>query len=80
MEPKASQEELSNKNLIFDPVAYSLDVFLPIVDLHQESAWMPNAAIKNGIYFQYYMYFHILAGWLFTTLAVAAVTGLVRSD
>jgi hypothetical protein len=80
MEPTANLEELSGKSLIFDPVGYSLDVFLPIVDLHQESAWEPNADIKYGIIFQYYMYFHILAGWFFTTLAVAAVTGLVRSD
>jgi len=70
----------SLKNMLFNPVAYSLDVFLPIVDLHQESAWTLNASVKGGIYFQYYMVFHILAGWFFTTLAVAAVTGLVRSD
>jgi hypothetical protein len=80
VEPTASQQQLSSKNPTFDPLGYSLDVFLPIVDLHQESAWEPNPDIKYGIFYQYYMYFHILAGWFFTTLAVAAVTGLVRSD
>jgi hypothetical protein len=64
----------------FDPVAYSVDVFLPIVDLHQEEAWEPDPASVNGIAVQYYLYFHILAGWFFTTLAVAAVTGLVRNE
>lgn len=64
----------------FEPVGYSLDVFLPIVDLHQESAWEPNLAMPGGRLIQYYLYLHILAGWFFTTLAVAGVTGLVRSD
>jgi hypothetical protein len=79
MEPTASQQ-LPSKYLVLQSVGYSLDVFLPIVDLHQESAWQPNADIKYGIIFQFYMCIHILAGWFFTTLAVAAVTGLVRSD
>ena len=65
---------------LFDPMAYSVDVFLPIVDLHQEKAWEPNTASTAGIAVQYYLYFHILAGWLFTTLLVAAVTGLVRRE
>jgi hypothetical protein len=65
---------------VFDPLAYSVDVFLPIVDLHQEDAWEPNTASASGLAVQYYLYFHILSGWLFTTLAVAAVTGLVRRE
>ena len=66
--------------ILFDPLAYSVDVFLPIVDLHQESAWEPNTASVSGLAVQYYLYFHILAGWFFTTLLVAAVTGLVRRE
>jgi hypothetical protein len=80
MESTASQQQLSGKNLVFDPMGYSLDVFLPIVDLHQENAWEPDPSKQGGIIVQYYMYFHILAGWFFTTLAVAAVTRLVKSN
>jgi hypothetical protein len=50
------------------------------VNLHQEDAWRPSLATLPGIFVQYYFYFQILAGWFFTTLAVAALTGLVRSD
>jgi len=80
MEPTSNRGQQPGTRLIFDPVGYSLDVFLPIVDLHQERAWDPNPYIKCGILFQYYLYLHIMAGWFFTTLAVAAVTGLVRRD
>jgi hypothetical protein len=80
MESTATPQHSPGKSQVFDPVGYSLDVFLPIVDLHQESAWEPNAGKEYGLLVQYYMYFHILAGWFFTTLAVAALTGLVRSD
>jgi hypothetical protein len=67
-------------NPIFNPFVYSLDVFLPIVDLHHESAWSPISTAEFGKFVQSFIYFQILAGWLFTTLAVAAVTGLVRRD
>lgn len=77
---QSGQMASSVTSLKFDSIGYSVDVFLPIVDLHQEDAWKPNLATVPGIIVQYYMYFQILAGWFFTTLAVAAVTGLVRSD
>ncbi|MDR3577506.1 MAG: hypothetical protein P4L50_26890 [Anaerolineaceae bacterium] len=80
MQATGSQAQLAPKDQRFDALAYSVDVFLPIVDLHQESAWTPNAAAKDGLFFEYYLYFHILSGWFFTTLAVAAITGLVRTD
>jgi hypothetical protein len=67
-------------NLTFNPFAYSLDVFLPIVDLNQESVWSPITTKEYGDYVQYFIYIQILTGWIFTTLAVAAVTGLVRRE
>jgi hypothetical protein len=65
---------------LFEPLLYSIDVFLPIVDLHQENYWLPNTGKPYGLYFMLYMIFHIIAGWVLTTLGVAAVTGLVRTD
>jgi hypothetical protein len=64
----------------FIPWAYSVDVFLPIVDLHQESAWLPNNNSPIGQAFEWYLYAHIGLGWLFTTLFVAGVSGLIRNE
>jgi hypothetical protein len=75
----------------FSPLAYSVDVFLPIVNLHQEDYWHPNARLRClsgaepifprvtcGRLLRYYHWTHILVGWVLTTLAVAGFTGLVR--
>ena len=64
----------------FNSLLYSLDVFLPIVDLHQESYWLPNISRQYGIWFMVYMSLHILAGWFLTTLGLASVTGLIKTD
>ncbi len=58
----------------FQPFIYSLDTLLPIVNLHQEDFWMPTG------YYRWYMWFHIGAGWFFTTMAVVGFTGLVRKE
>ncbi len=64
----------------FQPHLYSLDVFLPIVDLHQESFWLPKAGTGWGWAVMAYLWLHILLGWVLTTVAVAGLTGLVRRD
>ena len=60
----------------FRPLAFSADAFLPLVNLHQESYWTP----KDGLVKKLYLPFHILAGWVITTLAAVSVTGLVRHE
>lgn len=73
----------------FNAFVYSLDLFLPIVDLRQKSYWQPNSKtgseilttlvyIQWGSVVQYYFWMHILLGWFLTTLWVAGFTGLVR--
>lgn len=59
----------------FQPLAYSMDVFIPILDLQQETSWMP----KTG-WFRAYMWFHIVMGWVLTTIAVAGFSGLIKKD
>ena len=68
-----------------DTVVYSLDVFVPLVDLHMASYWLPNAnrgsvvmGLRTGAFLRVYLWFHILAGWVLTTLFVVGLTGLVR--
>ncbi|MCU0485181.1 MAG: hypothetical protein MUC85_03625 [Anaerolineales bacterium] len=80
LEPTPNHAQMFGMNSKFNPIGYSLDVFLPIVDLHQESAWEININKIWGVYFQIYLFTHIAFGWLFTTLFVAAATGLVKSD
>jgi len=79
----------------FCPWVYSLDTFLPIVDLHQEGRWLPNRGggdvvtifwpdryigITWGKLLFIWFWFEIGAGWLLTTLALAGLTGLIRRD
>lgn len=59
----------------FSALSYSLDVFVPIVDLHQESYWLPN----EGQY-RIYMWLHIVAGWVLTTIAVTGFAGVLKKD
>ena len=62
----------------FEALFYSLDAFLPIVDLHQESFWLPDAGKPFGALVRVYLWIHIAAGWFLSTLFVSGVTGLVR--
>ena len=62
----------------FEALAYSLDAFLPIVDLHQEGFWLPDAGKPFGALVRLYLWIHIASGWLLSTLFVSGVTGLVR--
>jgi len=62
----------------FEALFYSLDAFLPIVDLHQESFWLPDAGKPFGALVRLYLWIHIAAGWFLSTLFVSGVTGLVR--
>jgi hypothetical protein len=64
----------------FNPVIYSLDVFLPIVDLRQESYWLPVANLPKRGLVEYYYWLHVTLGWVFTTLSVAGLTGLVKKE
>ncbi len=77
----------------FNAFFYSLDVFLPIIDLHQEKYWLPNVAhgsvlfsyrglgmkITWGTLLRCWMWFQILMGWGLTSILIAGLTGLIRS-
>ncbi len=62
----------------FNAFIYSLDVFLPIVDLHQEDYWIPaTTAPKAGFSFVY-QWVHIALGWFLTSIFVAGLAGIVK--
>ena len=63
----------------FCPAAYSIDMFVPFVNLHQEEYWLPVAtAAKLGVNLRLYMWFHIFAGWFLSTLLAVGLSGLIK--
>jgi hypothetical protein len=78
----------------FNPFIYSLDVFLPVVDLHQESHWLPHRDLDNqGQYlptqvrwswrlFQHtlmwYLWVQIVFGWILISLFIAGFPRVFR--
>ncbi len=64
----------------FNPFIYSVEVFVPLVDLHQERYWLANRAGTPGAWIRVYFWLHIILGWVSTTLLAAALTGLVRKE
>jgi hypothetical protein len=64
----------------FQPILYSADVFLPIINLQQKDSWAPTRKGAWGKVAWLYRPFHMLLGWFFTTLFIAAVSGLIRRD
>ncbi len=64
----------------FNAFVYSLEVVVPLVDLHQESYWLPDANATYGWLLRLYFWVHIALGWVSSTLLVAALTGLVRKE
>jgi len=74
----------------FNALLYSMESFIPLVKFDQSSNWMPNAnrgkpcklwrlRFTTGGTLRAYLWFHIMAGWVLTSLWVGAITGLVKS-
>ncbi len=64
----------------FNGLMYSLDTFFPFVDFHQEAYWLPFAGNRFGWFFRLWLWVHIIAGWVLSTMAVAGLTGLIKKD
>lgn len=70
----------------FQPFFYSLDVIIPFVDLHQETAWGPVATNRRGEtlwwgrVLRWIMWFEIIFGWIASVMFVAIVGRLVDKD
>lgn len=86
----SQQEEISDNYPTFNPLIYSVDAFIPILDFQQQKYWLPNATKEIeishnsfklkilGSCLRWYLWVHITFGWVFTSLWVASFTGLVR--
>jgi hypothetical protein len=62
----------------FFPAVYALDTLLPIVDLHQESNWVPASHRPWGVWYEVLTWVLIAAGWILTTAVVAGIGSLWR--
>lgn len=75
----------------FNPLVYSLENFLPLVELHQGEYWRPNShrppaemdperepRPEMGRVLRWYLWVHILAGWILTPLLAAGLSGLIH--
>jgi hypothetical protein len=95
MRPTYPENALAAGDLRYEhlyPFLYSLDVFLPFVNLHQEHYWWPDADASGrwnvlgvtvncrGWFVLYYLWAQIIAGWILSAIFVAGVTGLIRGD
>jgi len=81
---------LKDDYAVFNAFVYSLESFIPLVKFDQTANWMPNSnrgseisifhwQVRTGRLLRCYLYCHIAAGWLLTSLWVGAVTGLVKT-
>ncbi|MCH7792713.1 MAG: hypothetical protein IID31_10595, partial [Planctomycetes bacterium] len=52
-----------NKYPDYSPLTYSLDTFLPLVNLHQDQYWTPRTWWVKRLYLP----FHVISGWVVTT-------------
>jgi hypothetical protein len=57
----------------FNPLIYSLETFVPLVKLGIAQCWIPNPG-----FLRCYFCFHILFGWILTSLWIAAFAGLLK--
>lgn len=76
----------------FNAFVYSLENFLPVVDLHQGEYWRPNPSHHGsdasspgreqrtyaGALLRWYLWLHILSGSILTPLLAAGLSGLIH--
>ena len=90
-EDKLSLENLSSLYPRFSSFVYSLETFVPLLKLWMGDYWAPNATRSycpdpqrpwleiTGSQLRWYLWFHIAAGWVLTTLWVGGLTGLIKT-
>jgi hypothetical protein len=64
----------------FNAFVYSLETFLPLVKFGIGERWAPNANLGTaGSVLRYYLWIHITAGWVLTTLWLGGLTRLLKT-
>jgi hypothetical protein len=68
-----SQDELGQH--LVERASYSLDLFLPLINLHIDENWQPNRLGR-----QIYAVVHSMVGWILVPLLLASLTGIIRRE
>jgi hypothetical protein len=92
---KDQQRTISPDYPKFNAFVYSVETFVPLLKLGIGERWAPNAHSgpplnvgslgylgfprTGGSLLRYYLWFHIVAGWVLTTLWIGGLTGLVKT-
>lgn len=65
----------------FSPLWFSIDTFLPIIELDEQSNWEPLRGSGWMSFAVLWLYrIEIVAGWAFSTVFVLAFTGIIRRE
>lgn len=75
-----AKQELLKVYPRFDPLMYSLDVFLPLVDLGIEKYWRVNTGTRLGVALYYLSVLEGIIGAALLLLIVTGFTGLLTRD
>jgi hypothetical protein len=59
----------------YSPIYYSLDLFLPFIDLYAAEIWIPR---KDRKWHLRYMRIHAMLGWILVPVGLAALTGFIK--
>ena len=60
--------------------AHAADIFIPLIDFGQESAWTATTATKLGALGWAAAWGIKTFGWIVTALGAAAITGIIRRE
>lgn len=67
-------DDRAEEVLAYSAFWYSLNVFLPVIDLHAEAKWVLRKELRWVVL---YWRLHMILGWLLIPIGVAAWTGLL---
>lgn len=59
---------------------YTADVVIPVIDLQQRQFWVPDPAVSWGWLRAAWHTAAIPLGWLFATVGIAGVLGVLKKD
>lgn len=63
----------------FNAFAYSIEKFVPLLKLEVGDYWVPNSNRLYGKFLRVFLWIHIVAGWLLSTLWIGALSGLLKA-
>ncbi|BCJ57318.1 hypothetical protein [Micromonospora endophytica] len=64
----------------FNPLAYSLQLLIPAINLYQIDKWVPDATKFWGTPLLFWTWFMIIVGWALGFALVAAITQAIRKE